>query len=226
MSNNLSNENITTGGSVVCNTKSEYNFDSAANMSNSDIGISKQPNAPVSKNALEDFIDDVNPQLPKRSDGGIKTVVRVTSSPAKDEDAASSKYRLTTSKSHFDMRQQGQSNNQRNVTSKNLAETVKALTDEMKTLSKQKAKTESHLNNLKKDNTRIQDKLSSLNSARKAQVSDSKTLDVLRKNNNEMAKRWDKEKKAKEEEIAREERTTPKGRVVGGGFRKFLKDLK
>ena len=98
-------------------SKSEYNFDSAANMSNSDIGISKQPNAEVSKNALEDFIDDVNPQLPKRSDGGIRTVVRVTSSPAKDEDAASSKYRLTTSKSHFDMRQQIQSNNQRNVTS-------------------------------------------------------------------------------------------------------------
>lgn len=88
---------------------------------------------------------------------------------------------------------------QRNVTSKNLEETVKALTDEMKTLSKQKAKTESQLNNLKKDNTRIQDKLSSLNSARKAQASDSKTLDVLRKNNNEMAKRWEKEKKAKEE---------------------------
>ena len=88
---------------------------------------------------------------------------------------------------------------QRNVTSKNLEETVKALTDEMKTLTKQKAKTESQLNNLKKDNNRIQDKLSSLNSARKAQASDSKTLDVLRKNNNEMAKRWEKEKKAREE---------------------------
>jgi len=88
---------------------------------------------------------------------------------------------------------------QRNITSKNLEETVKALTDEMKTLTKQKAKTESQLNNLKKDNTRIQDKLSNLNAARKAQASDSKTLDVLRKNNNEMAKRWEKEKKAREE---------------------------
>ncbi len=88
---------------------------------------------------------------------------------------------------------------QRNVTSKNLEETVKALTDEMKTLTRQKAKTDSQLNNLKKDNTRIQDKLSNLNQARKQKSSDSKTLDVLRKNNNEMAKRWEKEKKARED---------------------------
>jgi len=87
---------------------------------------------------------------------------------------------------------------QRNVTSKNLEETVKALTDEMKTLAKQKQRTESQLNTLKKDNNRIQDKLSNLSSARKAHASDSKTLDVLRKNNNEMAKRWEKEKNARE----------------------------
>merc|ERR1711935_1107685 len=88
---------------------------------------------------------------------------------------------------------------QRNVTSKNLEETVKSLTDEMKTLTRQKQKTESQLNILKKDNNRIQDKLSNLSAARKAQASDSKTLDVLRKNNNEMAKRWEKEKNAREE---------------------------
>jgi DNA repair exonuclease SbcCD ATPase subunit len=87
---------------------------------------------------------------------------------------------------------------QRNVTSKNLEETVKALTDEMKTLAKQKQRTESQLNTLKKDNNRIQDKLSNLSSARKAHASDNKTLDVLRKNNNEMAKRWEKEKNARE----------------------------
>lgn len=88
---------------------------------------------------------------------------------------------------------------QRNVTSKNLEETVKALTDEMKTLTRQKQKTESQLNILKKDNNRIQDKLSNLSAARKAQSNDSKTLDVLRKNNNEMAKRWEKEKNARED---------------------------
>eukprot|EP00529_Nitzschia_sp_RCC80_P007120 CAMPEP_0113521394 /NCGR_PEP_ID=MMETSP0014_2-20120614/44616_1 /TAXON_ID=2857 /ORGANISM="Nitzschia sp." /LENGTH=1349 /DNA_ID=CAMNT_0000419349 /DNA_START=140 /DNA_END=4189 /DNA_ORIENTATION=+ /assembly_acc=CAM_ASM_000159 len=88
---------------------------------------------------------------------------------------------------------------QRNVSSKNLEETVKALTAEMKTLTKQKQKSEHQLMSLKKDNTRIQDKLSSLSSQRKASASDSKTLEVLRKNNNEMAKRWEKEKSAREE---------------------------
>merc|ERR1711935_1217967 len=88
---------------------------------------------------------------------------------------------------------------QRNVTSKNLEETVKALSAEMKTLTRQKQKTDSQLNSLKRDNTRIQDKLSNLSAARKAHASDSKTLDVLRKNNNEMAKRWEKEKNAREE---------------------------
>jgi kinesin family protein C2/C3 len=88
---------------------------------------------------------------------------------------------------------------QRNVTSKNLEETVKSLTDEMKTLTRQKQKTESQLNILKKDNSRIQDKLSGLNAARKAQASDNRTLEVLRKNNNEMAKRWEKEKNNRED---------------------------
>mmetsp|Transcript_14692 Transcript_14692/g.40857 ORF Transcript_14692/g.40857 Transcript_14692/m.40857 type:complete len:1338 (-) Transcript_14692:2287-6300(-) len=88
---------------------------------------------------------------------------------------------------------------QRNVTSKNLEETVKTLTDEMKKITRQKQKTESQLNILKKDNNRIQDKLSNLSAARKAQASDSKTLEVLRKNNNEMAKRWEKEKNARED---------------------------
>jgi kinesin family protein C2/C3 len=88
---------------------------------------------------------------------------------------------------------------QRNVTSKNLEETVKALTSEMKTLSMQKKKTDTQLNSLKKDNDRVQQKLQNLSTARKTQASDNKTLDVLRKNNNEMANRWQKEKTAREE---------------------------
>jgi len=88
---------------------------------------------------------------------------------------------------------------QRNVTSKNLEETVKALTAEMKTLSLQKQKTDRQLNNLKKDNDRVQGKLKNLSAARKASQSDSKTLEVLRKNNDDMAKRWQKEKAAREE---------------------------
>eukprot|EP00980_Cylindrotheca_fusiformis_P004608 scaffold982_cov139-Cylindrotheca_fusiformis.AAC.21 len=87
---------------------------------------------------------------------------------------------------------------QRNVTSKNLEETVKALTAEMKTLSMQKQKTDSQLNSLKKDNDRIQGKLGKIDAARKAAKSDNKTLEVLRKNNDDMAKRWQKEKSARE----------------------------
>ena len=88
---------------------------------------------------------------------------------------------------------------QRNVTSKNLEETVKALTTEMKTLAMQKQKTDSQLNSLKRDNNRVQEKLQNLSASRKNQASDSKTLEVLRKNNDEMAKRWQKEKNAREE---------------------------
>jgi hypothetical protein len=88
---------------------------------------------------------------------------------------------------------------QRNVTSKNLEETVKALSAEMKTLSMQKRKTDGQLNTLKRDNARVQEKLSNLSTSRKASQSDNKTLEVLRKNNNEMAKRWEKEKNLREE---------------------------
>jgi kinesin family protein C2/C3 len=87
---------------------------------------------------------------------------------------------------------------QRNVTSKNLEETVKALTNDMKKLTMQKQKTDSQLNNLKKDNDRIQGKLGKIDTARKAAKSDNKTLEVLRKNNDDMAKRWQKEKTARE----------------------------
>lgn len=87
---------------------------------------------------------------------------------------------------------------QRNVTSKNLEETVKELTAEMKKLTMQKKKTDLQLNSLQKDNDRVQSKLKNLNAARKASQSDNKTLEVLRKNNDDMAKRWQKEKSARE----------------------------
>lgn len=96
---------------------------------------------------------------------------------------------------------------QRNVTSKNLEETVKELTAEMKKLTMQKQKTDSQLNSLKKDNDRIQGKLGKLDAARKASKSDNKTLEVLRKNNDDMAKRWQKEKVAREAALEEVEKT-------------------
>lgn len=88
---------------------------------------------------------------------------------------------------------------QRNVTSKNLEETVKTLTDEMRSLTKAKERTELQLNTLKRDNGRVQEKLENLAKAKTQNRSENKTLDVLKKNNDDMAARWQKEKNAREE---------------------------
>ena len=87
---------------------------------------------------------------------------------------------------------------QRNVTSKNLEETVKSLTAEMKALSVAKEKSENQLNSLKRDNNRIQERLQSMSQARSRTQTDTRTLDVLRKNNQDMANRWQKEKTMRE----------------------------
>jgi kinesin family protein C2/C3 len=90
---------------------------------------------------------------------------------------------------------------QRNVTSKNLEETVKALTEEMRALTRAKERSETQLLSLKRDNARVQDKLKNLSQAKQQSRNDTKTLEVLRKNNDEMAARWQKEKAAKDEAI-------------------------
>jgi kinesin family protein C2/C3 len=88
---------------------------------------------------------------------------------------------------------------QRNVSSKNLEETVKALTAEMLALTRAKERTEGQLLSLKRDNERVQDKLQNIANARSQGRADSKTLDILKKSNDEMAARWEKEKAAREE---------------------------
>lgn len=88
---------------------------------------------------------------------------------------------------------------QRNVTSKNLEETVKTLTEEMRALTRAKERSESQLLSLKRDNARVQEKLTNLNKLKTQSKAESKTLDVLRKNNDDMAARWQKEKQAREE---------------------------
>lgn len=89
---------------------------------------------------------------------------------------------------------------QRNVTSKNLEETVKKLTDEMKSVTRAKERTESQLMSLKRDNARVQDKLTNLSKTKQQNRTDTKTLEMLRKNNDDMANRWQKEKAAREEQ--------------------------
>lgn len=88
---------------------------------------------------------------------------------------------------------------QRNVTAKNLEETVKTLTEEMRALARAKERTEGQLHSLKRDNARVQDKLQTMSTSRAQGRADHKTLEVLRKNNDEMAARWKKEKTSREE---------------------------
>lgn len=103
---------------------------------------------------------------------------------------------------------------QRNVTSKNLEETVKALTQEMKTLTRAKERSESQLHSLKRDNTRIQERLQNLSKSREQTRSDTRTLDVLRKNNSDMAARWQKEKRMREETSEELEKTKKEMRRI------------
>lgn len=116
----------------------------------------------------------------------------------------------------------------RNVTSKNLEETVKALTDEMRSLTRAKERTESQLHSLKRDNTRVQDKLQNLSKSRTQSRSDTKTLDMLRKNNDDMAARWKKEKISREEAAEELEKASKELRMVQqqlGKANSKLKDL-
>jgi Kinesin motor domain len=88
---------------------------------------------------------------------------------------------------------------QRNVSAKNLEETVKALTSEMLALTRAKERTEGQLLSLKRDNDRVQEKLQNISNARSQGRTDNKTLDILRKNNDDLVARWEKEKSAREE---------------------------
>lgn len=103
---------------------------------------------------------------------------------------------------------------QRNVTSKNLEETVKNLTEEMRALTRAKERSESQLLSLKRDNGRVQDKLKNLTKARAQNKTDTKTLDVLKKNNDDLSKRWQKEKQAREEQYEELEKTRKEMRTI------------
>lgn len=103
---------------------------------------------------------------------------------------------------------------QRNVSAKNLEETVKALTTEMKTLTKAKEKSEHQLHSLKRDNTRIQERLQTLSASRSSRNAENRSMEVLRKNNHEMANRWQKEKTLREAASAELEKSRDEFRVV------------
>jgi kinesin family member C2/C3 len=114
---------------------------------------------------------------------------------------------------------------QRNVSSKNLEETVKALTAEMLALSRAKERTEGQLLSLKRDNDRVQEKLQNISNARSQGRTDSKTLDLLRKNNDDLVARWEKEKSAREESNEEVEKSRKELRMTQQQLSRFKSKL-
>lgn len=90
----------------------------------------------------------------------------------------------------------------KNVSSKNLEETVKKLTSKMSSLSKAKERSESQLLLLKREKERVDEKLSKASISRANSKEEMRSLTVLRQTNNDITSRWQKEK------VIREEKTT------------------
>lgn len=88
---------------------------------------------------------------------------------------------------------------QKNITAKNLEETVKNLTSQMSLLSKAKERSESQLFSLKKEKERVEEKLSKASLSRANSKEEMRTLSVLRQTNNDITSRWQKEKIMRED---------------------------
>jgi kinesin family protein C2/C3 len=90
----------------------------------------------------------------------------------------------------------------KNVASKNLEQTVKALSSELKMLAKAKERSEEQLVSLKRDHNRIQDRLRSSSENRAKANDEARTLTVLKSSNAQMTARWQKEKQMHEKAAA------------------------
>jgi len=86
----------------------------------------------------------------------------------------------------------------KNVTSKNLEETVKVLMSELKMLAKAKERSEDQLSSLNMDHGCIQDHLKSSSESRAKEQGESHTLTVLKQRNAQMTTRWKNEKQLHE----------------------------
>lgn len=89
----------------------------------------------------------------------------------------------------------------RNVASKNLEETVKSMSSEIKTLARAKKKSEDQLISLKRDHGRIQDRLKTSSESRAKSVDEARTLAVLKNSNTQMTARWQNEKQMHEKAL-------------------------
>lgn len=90
----------------------------------------------------------------------------------------------------------------RNVASKNLEETVKQLSTELKSLARAKKKSEEQLSSLKRDHGRIQERLKTSSESRAKSVDEARTLAVLKNSNAQMTSRWQKEKQLHEKAVS------------------------
>lgn len=90
----------------------------------------------------------------------------------------------------------------RNVLSKNLEQTVKEMSQQLRALAKSKEKSEQQLKSLKKDHSRIQERLRSSSESRVKSIDEGRTLAVLKTSNTQMTARWQKEKQLHEKSIA------------------------
>jgi len=89
----------------------------------------------------------------------------------------------------------------RNVSSKNLEENVKSLTDRLKMLAKAKEKAEEQAAAMKRDHARIQERLQASAESRAKSHDETRTLAVLRKSNQDMTARWQKEKSLRDQAL-------------------------
>ena len=90
----------------------------------------------------------------------------------------------------------------RNVMSKNLEQTVKEMSQQLRMLAKSKDKSEQQLKSLKKDHSRIQERLRSSSESRAKSIDEGRTLAVLKTSNTQMTARWQKEKQMHEKAVA------------------------
>ena len=94
----------------------------------------------------------------------------------------------------------------RNISAKNLEETVKNLSSQLSLLSKSKERSDSQLLTLKREKERIQEKLEKTGNARSNSKEEMKTLAVLRNSHHDITSRWQKEKAIREEKTLELER--------------------
>jgi len=122
--------------------------------------------------------------------GNSKTMMVVTVSPG-SESYQETQYALQFSSR---VRNINLGKAQRNVASKNLEEKIKSLTQEMKSLQKAKEASEAMLQSLRKEHQRAQEQLATAKQTRPSSHQETLTLAALRRSNDEMTNRWQKQK--------------------------------